>query len=90
MDERRDEVIRKVNAYVKATFAGQYKAAFEDFDRNNDGKINHNELVEFLKACEVGNKLTRGAYARGVMDAMDADKDGEITWEEFEKVLVER
>lgn len=87
MDETRREVIQKVEKYVRGVFQGSYNAAFEDFDRDDDGKIVHAELVELLKAAEVGSRLTRGAYARGVMDALDTDNDGAITWEEFEKAL---
>lgn len=87
MDERKQELIDKAFAYVKATFGGDYKAAFDDFDRDSDGTIDHNELVEFLKACDIGSRLSRGAWARGVMEEVDADKNGRITWTEFQAAL---
>jgi len=87
MDEREQELIDKASAYVTATFGGDYKAAFDDFDLDDDGKIGHDELVEFLKACGIGSKFTRGVWARGAMDAVDTDKDGRITWTEFQQAL---
>lgn len=88
MDETRSEVIQKVEKYVRGVFQGSYRAAFDDFDYDNDGKIVHVELTALLKAAEVGTRFSRGAYARGVMDALDIDNDEAITWEEFEKALV--
>ncbi len=87
--DRKAELIDKVTNLVVTGFAGDYKAAFAQYDANTDGLISRDELDKLLVDADVGNRFTRPAWITGVLDAMDADKDGFISWDEFDKVFKE-
>ena len=57
------------------------------YDHTKEGKVNRDELVEPLQDAGVGNWLTRGAWADGIIAELDADRDGTISATEFESVL---
>lgn len=82
-DQRR-ELEEKVTALVAARFGGDYRAAFDHYDADRDGAINDAELKTLLKDAGVGSGLTRWAWAKGVMDEADTDKNQVISWAEFE------
>jgi Ca2+-binding EF-hand superfamily protein len=87
-EAQKEELREKVARLVGTRFGGDYHRAFEHYDNNKkDGKISKGELVEFLKDAGVGNLLTRGAWADGIMAELDADGDGTISGPEFEAAL---
>jgi hypothetical protein len=45
------------------------------------------ELEALLKDADVGNWLTRGSWADGIIAELDTDQDGYISAAEFEAVL---
>lgn len=53
--------------------------------KNN--KADREELLKLLADADVGNFMTRGELASGMMKEVDADKDGSISWIEFEQKL---
>jgi Ca2+-binding EF-hand superfamily protein len=87
-DAQKKELQAKVGKLVADQFGGDYHAAFAHYDNNKkDGKINKAELLELLKDAGIGNWLTRGAWANGIIAELDTDKDGTISAAEFEAVL---
>lgn len=86
-DPRRDELIRKVADFCAAEFGGNYRAMFNDCDRNGDSFVTVGELKTLLTAAGVGTFLTRSAWARAVVEDLDSDGDGKIAPAEFEAVL---
>jgi len=82
------ELTNKVTQLIADRFGGDYQKAFDHYDNDKkDGKISKGELGELLKDAGIGNWLTRGAWADGIIAALDADKDGTISGPEFEAVL---
>ena len=82
------ELTGKVTKLITDRFGGDWHKAFAHYDSGKrDGKINRAELGELLKDAGIGNWLTRGAWADGIIAALDADKDGTISGPEFEAVL---
>ena len=59
------------------------RAAFRKYDRDGDGRIDAEELSLLLADADVGNRLTRRAWIRGIMDRLDTDGDEGISWDEF-------
>lgn len=83
----RDKLIRDVCQMVKTVHGGDWVAAFAVYDKDRDGSINGNELNDVLRYSGVGNFLTRGAFVRECMKAVDADENGKISWVEFMAVF---
>jgi hypothetical protein len=49
--------------------------------------IGKDELKALLSDAGIGSGLTRWAWANGIMEAVDKDGDGNISWAEFEAVF---
>lgn len=82
------ELKAKVSALVNQKYGGDWTRAFDHYASGDikDGKVNRDELKALLADAGVGNGLTRGAWASGIIDKLDGDGDGKIGWEEFQKV----
>lgn len=86
-ESQKKELVDKVTKLVAERFSGDYHKAFEHYNRDKkDGRINKPELLDLLKDAGVGNLLTRGAWADGILAELDKDKDGAISSPEFEAV----
>ena len=79
MDAQANEVITKVQALVKAKYAGDYLAAFKAYDLDHNGKLGHKDVSKLLEDAGVGNWLTRGTWASGIISSLDLDHDGAIS-----------
>jgi Ca2+-binding EF-hand superfamily protein len=84
---QRNELRDKIGKLVRDDFGGDYHKAFDHYDGEvKDGKISGPELAKLLEDAGVGNWLTRGAWASGIIAELDTDKDGRISEAEFEAV----
>lgn len=85
------ELRTKVKKLVDYKFEGKYKKAFDHYDKNRlgkkDGKVDSDSLKQSLKDADVGNGFTRGLWVKAIIKTMDTDKDGAISWGEFESVF---
>ncbi|QEL19228.1 EF-hand domain-containing protein [Limnoglobus roseus] len=86
-EENRRELDEKVTALVATRFGGDYRAAFAHYDANGDGVVSKDELKALLADAGIGSGLTRWAWANGIIEAVDANRDGVIDWAEFEAVF---
>jgi hypothetical protein len=88
MDENERELITKLGTLVTQRFgAGQWHAAFENFDHDRDGKINGEELSALLESADVGNVFTRNVWATEVLKRVDHDRDGLISFAELNAIV---
>jgi Ca2+-binding EF-hand superfamily protein len=78
-EAEKKQLKEKIGHLVADKFGGDFQRAFGHYDANKDGKINRDELIELLKVAGIGNWLTRGQWANGILAALDADHDGTIT-----------
>lgn len=85
--EQKQELENKVTELVVSRFGGDYRAAFKHYDTDGNGTISKAELHALLSDAGIGNRLTRGAWASGILAEMDTDGDGAISWAEFEAVF---
>lgn len=61
---------------------------FQFLDKSNDGIVDRKEIRRFLsKVCGHSNKKLKLQESRVVMNALDSDRDGQITLAEFEKAF---
>jgi Ca2+-binding EF-hand superfamily protein len=86
-EQETKQLEEKVSALVQAQFGGDNKKAFEHNDANHDGKVGKDELMTLLHDAGIGNFLTRSTWAAGVIEQLDTDGDGSISWPEFESVF---
>ena len=84
MSHERAQVIEKVKSLVASKFGGDARAAFVHYDRDGDNKINRTELIDLLRDAGIGNLLTRGKWADGVIAEMDKDGDKAISMAELD------
>ncbi len=68
------------------TSLASMRKLFDSYDTNKDGKIDKDELIKLLKDVGIGNSLTRGKWAKGIIDKLDTDADKAISWDEFQLV----
>jgi len=89
MGAEEEELKNKICQLVKEKFEGDYRKGFAHYDKadGEDCKIGSSALDQLLTDANVGNWLTRSMWVDGVMKAIDKDKDGAISWEEFESIL---
>lgn len=81
------QAIERLQQHVRATYEGSYRKCFIAYDVDADNKIGTTELEYLLADAGIGNRLTRGAWAKGIIDQLDGDLDGRISWEEFESAI---
>lgn len=86
-EAQKQELTDKVRQLIEGRFSGDYHKAFAHYDASGDGRIDRTELGRLLEEAGIGNWLTRGAWAGGIIAALDADKDGTISGPEFDSVL---
>lgn len=86
-DAQKKELIDKTTRLVNMRFGGDFERAFRHYDSNQDGRINRDELSNLLSDANVGGWLTRGAWVRGVIDALDKDADAAISAAEFQSAM---
>ena len=89
MGAEEEELKTKIRQLVKEKFEGDYRKGFDHYDKVDglDSKIGSSALERLLTDADVGNWLTRGLWVDGVLKALDKDKDGAISWDEFESIL---
>ena len=80
------ELKDKISALVQTKFSGDYKKAFANY-ANAQGNIDSNGLWYLLKDAGIGNIWDRGYWVTGILGAVDANKDGQISYAELEAIL---
>lgn len=87
-----EELKIKIRQLVKKNFDGDFRKGFDHYDKidGEDSKIGSTALDQLLADAKVGNFLTRKLWMEGVMKVLDKDKDGAISWNEFETILEDR
>lgn len=88
-DERIQELKEKITKLVDSEFSGDWYRAFNHYAalHGSPALVDRKDLLELLDAADVGNMFTRGAWADGIIEELDTDVDGSISWSEFEAVF---
>lgn len=89
MDAQANEVIAKVKALVATKYNSDYMAAFKSYDLDHNGRLGHKDVGKLLDDCNVGNWLTRGVWATGIINQLDKDRDGTISIPELMAAFLE-
>ena len=86
-DNNERELKEKVSKLVATRFEGDYKKAFDHYDKDKDGTITKGELVRLLNDAGVGNVVTRPIWAGKIIERLDRNIDDAVAWHEFESVF---
>jgi Ca2+-binding EF-hand superfamily protein len=85
--KEQEELVEKIQRLLKKKYGDttieSMRKLFDEYDRDKDQKISADELEKLLKDADVGNALTRGAWIKGVIGALDKNADKKIDWGEF-------
>lgn len=86
------ELVQKIQILVLRRFAGSYKRAFDHYaqKRRVSGLMDRNELLVLLADAAIGNGMTRGVWADGIMSRFDKNRDGFIAYVELQAVFLQR
>ncbi len=91
MANEQEELVTKIKSLLQKQYGDttmeSTRKLFDKYDTNKDGKINDKELEVLLKDAGIGNGLTRGAWIKGIIGALDKNGDKQIDWSEFESAV---
>ena len=91
MDENEIELKDKIKALLMRKYGSTSRESMEKlfnlYDKNRNGNIDKAELKELLKDADIGNGITRGAWADGIVKKLDTGADKSISWKEFDSVI---
>lgn len=83
MPTPREELISAVTDLLNRKFDGDLAHMLRFYDDDGDEKFDAKELWNLLRDANVGNFVTRNGWVAGVLAALDSDRDGKISVEEF-------
>ncbi len=90
MGDKKEDVLRKIDTYVQTRFGGDYRRTFDHYDQlsGQNGTVDKEAVLKLLEDADVNTKVwgvsASGKYADGLIEAIDLNKDGAISWPEFE------
>ncbi len=91
MSKEQEELVTKIKALLVKQYGGitleSMRKLFDFYDKNHDNKISGDELETLLKDADIGNRLTRGAWIKGIIGHLDENGNKQIDWEEFAKAV---
>lgn len=76
--EEKLELKEKLTHLVNSRFGGDFARAFDHYDRDGDGKLTRENVLDVITDAGVGRWITRGMWADGIMEELDKDLDGKI------------
>jgi len=84
---KQKELVQKIDTHLRRKYGNSSDSSqrrlFQEHDKDGDGKINSDELDGLLKAADIGSAISRGFWVRGIINRMDTDGDGMISWDEY-------
>lgn len=91
MDEKQIELQEKIKALLLRKYGSTSRESmeklFKSYDKNKNGDIDKSELEQLLKDADIGNGLTRGMWASGIIEKLDSGRDKSISWKEFDSAI---
>jgi Ca2+-binding EF-hand superfamily protein len=82
------EIRQKLRAMLDTNYAGNVAAMFSAYDHNQDGRIDHGDLMDLLLDAGIGGMLSRSIIADQIIQRVDTDHDGCISLTELQGVML--
>lgn len=88
-EQQKQELKEKIMHLVNTRYNGSIRGAFQHYSGMTAPleTLDRDELMRLLKDAGIGNFATRGAWADGVLEAVDSNKNKRISWDELESLL---
>lgn len=80
------ELVTKLARLVKKKYGGNPKNAF-DSHAGPDGLMSKSELKDLLEEAGIGYGVTRGTWAEKIIETVDTNGDGKISWLEYQAAI---
>ncbi|WP_439130274.1 EF-hand domain-containing protein [Polaribacter sp.] len=81
----KEKIIINIESLMKSKFSSP-REAFDYFDADKDGNLTKHDLKQILKEAKV-NILIRGVVADFMLQSFDENKDGLVSWHEFQAAI---
>ena len=81
----KEKILTNIEKLMRSKFS-EPREAFDYFDEDNDGNLTKIDFKKMLKEAEV-SLLIRGLVAEFMMQSFDANKNGLVSWEEFQEAI---
>lgn len=79
--DTKEQVIAKLKRLCAERFGDDAKRMFDNYAVNEN--IDRNGLLKVLEEADIGGRFTRGIYATKVMEEIDKNNDGLISFVEL-------
>ena len=98
LDQKSKERLRRAACSISASFnlplqgrsSSQFaRKALARHDKNGDQVLSRKEVRALLRRAKIGNSWTRGAWTKGLLKQIDADRSGGLTSKELEAGYVQ-
>lgn len=88
-EAQKQEIKDKVTRLVDSKYGGDWTKMFTFYAGQSEApdEVERKELVVLLEDAGIGNWITRGQWADGIMEDLDTSANNKISWSEFNKVL---
>ncbi|NNF18963.1 MAG: EF-hand domain-containing protein [Flavobacteriaceae bacterium] len=81
----KEDILNKIQILITHHFATP-EEAYRYFDKDSDGKLKREEIIELLKKAEI-NGFIRGIVANKLIEGYDRSGDEYVDWEEFKAAI---
>ncbi len=81
----KENIVKNIENLMKSKFSSP-REAFDYFDADKDGYLTKQDFKQILKEAKV-NILIRGVVAEFMLQSFDENKDGLVSWHEFQAAI---
>ncbi len=81
----KEKILTNIEKLMRSKFS-EPREAFDYFDEDNDGNLTKIDFKKMLKEADV-SLLIRGLVAEFMMQSFDTNKNGLVSWEEFQEAI---
>ena len=82
-----EEIIEKIRILITQNFRNPAEA-FEFYDKNLDGSLSKDELINLLREADV--RFFRRQVANQLIDKLDKNGNSRVEWNEIETLISNR
>jgi Ca2+-binding EF-hand superfamily protein len=82
-----EEIKMKVASLCQSKYSGDYQKLFDSYNTAKNGKLCSDEIMKILEDAGVGYRFTRPIILYSIVQVLDTNHDGFVTFDEFKAEL---